>query len=442
MTTTTSIGPYELAPGSSWPPGPDESAEATAPDGRRVVLRRASPALVAVVSSTSHPHLLRPVDVLTDDRGALVVVSDERGGERLDTWARRRGTMSAGEAVTVLLPVLAAASHLAARGAVLGGIELRHVVLDDRGAPVLVGGDVASTSVGRRPPHPGAPPPPRTATVTEGIRTFVESVASQLSPHDRDELSGPGGIGSSVDELVERVHDLARPVALPTVAPTAGAEEVGVVWRPPPGEPPRAGWTSVLPESALVDGVADWWEAATLVPLRDRLRSVRPRFWALGGLVTVSLAIGAALVPVGPTSEAPAPGGSGPGTSAPAPARGPESTAAAAASSADEAMVRGEDAAAATTVLLRARADCVREPSASCLAAVDQVGSPVAGTDARVLDDPASTDDVVLPVLVESEVQRLGDSVLLACRTADDEPASVLVVRTEAGWRLREVVRR
>jgi hypothetical protein len=32
--------------------------------------------------------------------------------------------------------------------------------------------------------------------------------------------------------------------------------------------------------------------------------------------------------------------------------------------------------------------------------------------------------------------------VLLACWSADDEPASVHVVRTEAGWRLREVVRR
>jgi len=59
-----------------------------------------------------------------------------------------------------------------------------------------------------------------------------------------------------------------------------------------------------------------------------------------------------------------------------------------------------------------------------------------------MVDDLASAGDLVLPTVVESEVQRLGETVLLACRTADDEPASVLVVRTEAGWRLREVMRR
>ncbi|WP_209560763.1 hypothetical protein [Frigoribacterium sp. PvP032] len=445
---TSSLGPYVLAPGRSWPPGRDESAEGTAPDGRRVVLRRASPAFVAVVSSMPHPHLLQPVDVLADDDGALVVVSAEPGGERLDTWARRRGTMSAGEAVTVLLPVLAAVSHLARRGAVLGGIGLQHVVIDDRGAPVLVGGVVAAYPV-RRPPTPGRLPP---ETVPEGARTFVEALALQLSPHDRDELLGSEGIGTNMDELVELVHDLAAPVALPTTTPGSGVEEASVVWRPPPGEPPRSGWTSALPESALLDGLADWWEAVSAVPIVERLRAVRPRSWALGGLVAVSLVIGVALVPDGASPDVPTSDASGLGAPAPdpdpdpglahGPATSPTATATATASRTDEASVRGDDAAAATAVLLRARIDCVREPSTSCLAAVDQAGSPVAGDDARVLDDPASTDGLVLPVRVESEVQRLGETVLLACRTADDEPASVLVVRTEAGWRLREVLQR
>ena len=78
---TSSLGPYALAPGSSWPPGPGGAVEGTAPDGGRVVLRRSSPALVAAASSSPHPHLLRPVDLLVDDEGALVVVSDEPGGE-------------------------------------------------------------------------------------------------------------------------------------------------------------------------------------------------------------------------------------------------------------------------------------------------------------------------------------------------------------------------
>ena len=104
--------------------------------------------------------------------------------------------------------------------------------------------------------------------------------------------------------------------------------------------------------------------------------------------------------------------------------------------------MQGDDAFAAAAVLLRARITCVREPSTSCLAAVDQDGSPAAVEDAQVMTDPSAAAALVLPTTVESELQRLGEAVLLACRTADDEPASVLVVRTEAGWRLREVLRR
>jgi len=440
----SSLGPYELAPGSSWPPGPGGAVEGTAPDGGRVVLRRSSPALVAAASSSPHPHLLRPVDVLVDDEGALVVVTDEPGGERLDRWARRRGTLSAGEAVTVLLPVLSTVAHLARRGTVLGGIGLADVVLDDRGAPVLVGGRTA---------QPGATPP---ATATEGARALVEAVARELSPRDRARLLGPEGADTCLDELVERVHDLAPPVALPTVVPSTDLEAAVVAWRPPPGDPPRSGWTSVLPESALLDGVADWWETVTVVPIVDRLRAVRPRSWVLAGLVAVSLVVGAAVVPRGdgsdvgrsdpaqPAATSPADRGSGAAASAPGPVTGvpvpdrasdePVST--------EEAAVRGDDPVAAAAVLLRARVACVREPSTSCLAAVDQAGSPVAAGDSRTMADLASAGDLVLPTVVEAEVQRLGETVLLACRTANDEPASVLVVRTEAGWRLREVTRR
>jgi hypothetical protein len=443
----SSLGPYALLPGSAWPPGPEGTAEAWAPDGGRVVLRRSTPALVAALAAAPHDHLLRPVDVLTDDDGALVVVVAGPRGERLDTWLGRRGALSAGEAVTVLLPVLAAVSHLARRGTVLGGIGLEHVELDDRGAPVLVGGVVAAQRTpGGVPQQDGLP-----EAVTEGARTFVEAVALQLSPRDRDDLLGPDGVGTSLDRLIEQVHDLARPVALPTTTTRVEGEEAEAAWRAPPEERPRSGWASVLPESALIDGLADWWEAAAAVPVVERLRSVRPRFWLLGGLVAVSLVVGGIVVPQGPSTAPEAPGGAAAEAAGGRAGASAGETAVAApaqpqgsppAMSATEALVRGDDAVAAAEVLLVARRDCLRDPSVSCLAAVDQAGSPAAAADSTVLEDPSATDGLVLPVRVESEVQRLGESVLLACWSADDEPASVLVVRTEAGWRLREVVRR
>jgi hypothetical protein len=465
---TSSVGPYLLAPGTPWPPGPAGVVEATAPDGRPVVLRVAAPALVAALASTSHDHLLDPVDVTTGPGGELVVVTPGPRRERLDAWVRRRGTITAGEAVTLSLPVLAAVAHLARVDTVLTSVGLGDVELDERGAPVLVGGVVEDET-----PVPGDPVASRGALTA--ARSYVEAVARETAADDRGRLLVHGGVAladADLDELVERVHDLARPVALPTVAPaTSGAEEAEVVWQPPPAVPARSAWAAVLPESELVDSLADWWASARTVPFRERLRTVRPRFWALGALVAASLVVGVVVLPddAGPVGVAPESGPESwpvadapPGEdasavpdaarpSAPPSSHGepggasgrPGATEPTSPARSDaEAAVRGDDVVAATTVLLEARRECLREPSTSCFAAVDQAGSPAARDDVRVLDDPSVTAELVLPVHVESEVQRLGESVVLACRTADDEPASVLVVRTEAGWRLREVVRR
>jgi hypothetical protein len=453
---TSSVGPYLLARGTPWPPGPAGVVEATAPDGRPVVLRVADPALVAALASTSHDHLLDPVDVTTGPDGELVIVTLGPRRERLDAWVHRRGTITAGEAVTLSLPVLAAVAHLARVGTVLTSIGLGDVELDERGAPVLVGGVVADEVA--VPGDPGASRGALTAA-----RSYVEAVAGQTAADERGRVLVHGGVAladADLDELVERVHDLAHPVALPTVAPaTSAAEEAEVAWHPPPAVPARSGWAAVLPESELVDSLVDWWSSARTVPLRERLRTVRPRFWMLGGLVAASLVVGVLVLPGDPGGVGDAPESwpladaspdadrpSAPPSSSGAPdgssgRPGPTEPASRVGSDA-EAVVRGDDVVAATTVLLEARRECVREPSTSCFAAVDQAGSPAAQDDVRVLDDPSVTPELVLPVHVESEVQRLGESVVLACRTADDEPASVLVVRTEAGWRLREVVRR
>jgi hypothetical protein len=102
-------------------------------------------------------------------------------------------------------------------------------------------------------------------------------------------------------------------------------------------------------------------------------------------------------------------------------------------------VIRGDDAAAATSILLEARAECLRDATPSCLAAVDHPGSPLDHQDAALIDDPGLTEQAVVPIRLGAEAERLGESVLFEAYSVDDEPASVLVVRTEAGWRLREI---
>ena len=441
---------------------------ATAPDGEPVVLRAARrrdgpfaqgrPATVdlpgaAAAAGTSHPHLVALLDLVTHVDGRVVAVTAAPAGHRLDRWLEARGTIEPGEAVTVLLPVLAALAHLASLGVAVVDLATSDVEIDGRGAPVVV--DFGHVHHERDAAATG----PRVRAGASAAR-FVDAVSGHLPP-------GAGAAARTadtrdLDELVEVVHDLAEPLALATCGPRVDDGSVAD-WPPASaavGGRGAAGWTSALPESAALDALVDWGESLRSTPLRERLRSVRPRFWALGGVVLGCLLVGTVLVPAWLPDDDPGgdahstappalgappvpPASSGPASDGVAASESPRTSSPSDSSQAvAEALVTGDDAAAATAFLLEARVGCLREPTSTCLAAVHQEGSPAAARDGVLVADPAAAGVPLLPVRVESEVQRLGESVLFACRTADDEPASVLVVRTEAGWRLRDVATR
>jgi hypothetical protein len=79
-----------------------------------------------------------------------------------------------------------------------------------------------------------------------------------------------------------------------------------------------------------------------------------------------------------------------------------------------------------------------------CIDTVDQPGSQAADADlalVRALQGGGeASDDAVIPVGDIAIVERLGDTVLLdlGAEKPDSEPASVLIIRTEAGWRIRD----
>jgi hypothetical protein len=171
-------------------------------------------------------------------------------------------------------------------------------------------------------------------------------------------------------------------------------------------------------------------------------------------LVAVFLAaavsvLGLTLIPRGGVPTADGSGGSG----EPGGRESPAVLAPVADDPAGRAAIAGDDPVLAVPALLRARAGCLAAASVVCLDGVDQAGSAALAMDAysvQLLQQgapaPAGPDYVAfVPALAE----RTGDVALVTLTpvpgstgVGDDgrsEPASLLVIKGEAGWRLREI---
>jgi len=146
---------------------------------------------------------------------------------------------------------------------------------------------------------------------------------------------------------------------------------------------------------------------------------------------------------------------SGPGVAAEASAGPPVSPSASppvGAGSADPALV-ADDPAAATLALLQLRDECLAAASVLCLDGVDQAGSVAMAADtyqARQAEDGAGGSagdeaEAVARTEVTATVQeRRGNAALIILTPVtaagqNTQPASALVIKGEAGWRLREL---
>jgi len=104
----------------------------------------------------------------------------------------------------------------------------------------------------------------------------------------------------------------------------------------------------------------------------------------------------------------------------------------------------GEDAAAAARALLERRAECFATLDLACLDEVVQHGSAIEANDRATMlaarDGAPPPVDAFDPSTAAVTVE-MGDAVLVEVShsEAGSEPASLLVVRGEAGWRLREI---
>ena len=116
------------------------------------------------------------LDVATLDGGRCCLVVDRLGGPALSRIIAER-TISPGEAVTILAPIVVAVAELARNGFVHGRLAPSDVLLDDAGRPRLVG----LGALQRLPQHA----PERVALLRSGhaaLADLMEEVASAVVP--------------------------------------------------------------------------------------------------------------------------------------------------------------------------------------------------------------------------------------------------------------------
>jgi hypothetical protein len=109
---------------------------------------------------------------------------------------------------------------------------------------------------------------------------------------------------------------------------------------------------------------------------------------------------------------------------------------------ATDVVIAGDDPVAAALALLERRAGCFAELSVLCLEHVDQQGSSALTADRAAIQqlrDGDEADYATAEADAARLVERLGDSALVEVgpQTA---PASLLLMRSEAGWRIRDWV--
>lgn len=400
-------------------------------EGRTVVLKvtAADDARAAVeidaLERAAGEHVVALADVSSDQNEAVLVLERLPNGT-LAELLERRGGLDAGEAVTILAPIAATIDRIHAAGVAHGRLSLSAICFRDDGAPTMTGFGGAEVFAADSP---------------EVVRETVLGVVA-----DREALCSLAGLvlarvtgtraeaarslasafaGAAPCEVAERLFALAAatPVRFgvggDVVATRIGeprelepVEEVPAVALPPWLATLTPEWVRERLDEPVARLVAIWsgWE----------LRRRRLVLGALAGAMTVAVAV--ALVPAAPvvsTVVEPAPTPSESSVVAPN---------------------RPEDPVAAAVLLLDERDRCLRDLSLLCLDEVVQPNSAAQVDDVALIRGVTAGGEYPSGGILAGEpvlVEQLGDAALIDLPPGSS-PASVLLMRTANGWRIRD----
>ena len=400
-------------------------------NGSTVVLKRSDaddprfPVEAEALTRAAGDHVVALLDASRDDRDAVLVLERLDRGTLSELLDRRAG-LDAGEAVTILAPLAATVDRIHLAGVAHGGLSLAAVCFADDGAPTLVGFGAAELFA------PGSPEvvretyhgvlADRAALCGVVALVLARVVGSRADAARRLAASGsmtPGELTSALFDLAA-----AQPVRFESdEEPTAPrVVELGVVEQaddePQPVVPswlwefvPEPLRQRIVPAVERLAAVWSGWNV--------RRRRVTLGVVAAGATVVLALAI----VPSGtPTSvdAAPLPTSTGDPVAPELP----------------------DDPVEAAVLLLALREQCLRDLSLLCLDTVGQPDSAALTDDRMLIRDVIDGGEFPPSRILDGEltlVERLGDSALIDLPEGSD-PASILLMRTADGWRIRDYV--
>jgi len=376
---------------------------------------------VEVLSRARGEHVVELLDVSTAVDGTPALILQQLSATSLSRLLADRSALRAGEAITVLAPLAMTLARLHAAGVSHGAVRPDAIMFDSAGAPVLSSFGRATLVEPRLSPAAlGAEPGVRAdlagmAAVADTVLSRVhDDAASEIRAWLPAHVSAPDGW---LDSLARRLFEWGEPEAVgfsERAAPAATLPARVLTAEPVAQSPTRA--ALALPH----------WITERVDPVVASLATVRTRVWVAAGAAAVALISAILLVPSGGSDA----------TTAPAAVATPVATAAAAPS-----PVVGDDPVAALSQLLETRARCVRDLSILCLDDVAQASSAALADDYEIISDLQAGGEVSQPWTIDAVTvsERLGDAALITVDDpADSEPASFLLLKGEAGWRIRD----
>jgi eukaryotic-like serine/threonine-protein kinase len=391
---------------------------------------------IEALSRAAGDHAVKLLDLTGGIDGTPALILERVAGGSLGRLLRDRVSLRQGEAITILVPLARTLRRLHDNGVVHGGLRLEAVAFNVAGAPVLT----CFGSAGLIEPRM----PPARLEQEEGVIRDLDDFA-RLARAVLDRLPLPVSLPGPGPDWLERVEqvlfDLGAPeaVRLRPDGPTELAPPARILTAPPVPEPEvraRGGLMGLaLPDWLDGDGLGEsvrrWAGRA-----RRAVRAVRARAWIALGAVVGALVLAAVLIPSSPPDATAVP--------AAQPSLGPTQ---AANTGAGDDLVLGDDPLVALPELLALRERCIRDLSVLCLDDVDQQGSAALAEDqllVRSLQQGAEQADTLRVTASDLTLEeRLGDSALVSLGdVSDSEPASLLMMRGEAGWRIRDYLER